>query len=48
MCQDKSEPAQIVHARLAIDRDVIDFLEPNSCSFQAIIERIGRQPRPNA
>lgn len=46
MGENKSKPAQIVHARLPINRDVIDFLQSDPRFFEAIIDRAGWQTGP--
>ena len=42
----KPSRRQIVHARLAIDRDVIDIAKFSRAFAQAVIDRLGRQPGP--
>lgn len=44
--ENESEAPQIVYARLAIDRDVIDLLHPHFPFLQTIIDRLGRKSGP--
>ena len=46
MPQNKGEPAPVVHARVAIDRDVIDVLERDAAFAQTVIDRLSGQARP--
>src|SRR5205807_6884770 len=46
MGEDESEPAQIVHARFSIDRDVLDLAQRNFSLLQNVIDRVGRQTGP--
>ena len=42
----ETEPAPVVDAGVAIDADVFDLAQVQPCFAQAIVDRLGRQPRP--
>ena len=46
MRQNEMQAPPIVHARLAVDRDMIDIAPAQPAFMQTVIERVGRQPGP--
>ena len=46
MAKNVKKPPPIIHARLAIDRDVLDVAEAHACFTQTELDRFGRQTGP--
>jgi len=46
MSQNEQEPAPVVDARFAVDRDVIQFTKAETAFSQAVFDRFGWQPGP--